>query len=214
MNRAAGLQPDGNGGLDLEGVVSGAVDRGDKKAFERKMKAKQQNKQGDRRESTKAERDRLAKLLVFEDDVLGCALVKLWHARHAWVSGPHPQSLTTCPVWSCRYAFGLGSKWEGANQQLENGGQIIAFSNKEKPDKVTRIILVAQVPFVLQCAPSSCRVPRVSIPLTVAGICLFASYPAAGVCSKVPISGLPRPSQSDACWSSLSAFASGIFCSA
>ncbi len=71
MNRAAGLNPDGDGGLDLEGFGPSTVDRGDKKAFERKMKAKQQGKNGDRRESTKAERDRMAKLLVFEDDVLG-----------------------------------------------------------------------------------------------------------------------------------------------
>ena len=45
-----------------------------------------------------------------------------------------------------RYAFAVGPKWEGSTQQLDNGGQIIAFADKtqEKPDKVTRIILVAQ----------------------------------------------------------------------
>jgi hypothetical protein len=53
--------------------------------------------------------------------------------------------LTTLPGIRRRYAFGLGAKWEGANQKLDNGGQILAFSNKEQPDKITRIILVAQV---------------------------------------------------------------------
>jgi hypothetical protein len=94
MNRAAGLQPDGAGvaGLDLEGLVPDTVDRNDKKAFERKMKAKQQNKQGDRRESTKAERDRLAKLLVFEDDVLGSVPVGSVLMRHARVSSGPPRN--------------------------------------------------------------------------------------------------------------------------
>ena len=118
MNNAAGLRPDANAdlsGLDLEGIGSGSTDRGDKKAFERKMRAKQQGTKApvDRRASTKAERAAQSALAVFEDDTLG-------------------------------YAFALGPKWEAASQQLDNGGQIIAFSNKEKPDKTSRIVLVAQ----------------------------------------------------------------------
>jgi hypothetical protein len=110
MNNAAGLKPDGDGGgiegLDLEGIGSGRVDRGDKKAFERKMRNKEKGKKApvDRREATKAERAAMANMAVFEDGVLG-------------------------------YAFALSPKWDGSTQQLENGGQIIAFKDKEKPDK-------------------------------------------------------------------------------
>jgi len=42
------------------------------------------------------------------------------------------------------YAFALAPKWIGSNQQLDNGGQLIAFSDNEKPNKITRIIMVAQ----------------------------------------------------------------------
>ena len=119
-NNAAGLRPDGAGGLDgidLEGIGSGVkVDRGDKAAFERKMRPKQQRgpkPAEDRRESTKAERAAQANLAVFEDDTLG-------------------------------FAFALGPQWEASSQQLENGGQIIAFANKLRPSKITRVVLVAQ----------------------------------------------------------------------
>jgi len=118
MNNAAGLRPDSaNGleGLDLEGLGPDRVDRNDKKAFERKMKAKQQGQKApqDRREATKGQRAQQAAMAVFEDDVLG-------------------------------YAFAVAPRWEGSTQQLEKGGQIIAFSDKENPNKTTRVILVAQ----------------------------------------------------------------------
>ena len=86
--------------------------RGDKPAFERKMKAKQQGKKApqDRRESTKAERAAQAALAVFEDDVLGSALPLLASLQ---ILNPnlsvHFQSLLLFFLCLC-YNLGFGNR--------------------------------------------------------------------------------------------------------
>ena len=74
--------------------------RADKKAFERKMKAKQQQgkKTQDRREATKAERAAESKLAVFEDDVLGCVSIHMY--MYVYISKPktlHPKPKSLNP---------------------------------------------------------------------------------------------------------------------